>query len=166
MSDLEIRPVRPGDLPSLANAGEDGYFADRLAKQHEGHGVLLGAWRTGQAIGSAYLWLDEAEEPEIRQHLPNTPLITHVEIFDADERNRGFGTELMDRAEQMLWERGYTRVALAVEVSNDAAARLYRRRGYQDWGHDTISCMGRVWEEDGTFTEYEEKCYVLTKKRD
>jgi RimJ/RimL family protein N-acetyltransferase len=166
MSDLEIRPVRPGDLPSLANVGADGYFADRLAKQRKGHGVLLGAWRAGHAVGSAYLWLDRAEEPEIGRLLPGVPLITHVEIFDAGERNRGFGTELMDCAEQTLWDRGYTRVALAVEVSNEAAARLYQRRGYRDWGHDTIGCMARVWEEDGTLTEYEEKCYVLTKTRD
>lgn len=163
MVDLEIHPTRPDEAPALVAAGgQAGYIADRLTRQAAGHGVLLAAWLAGRAVGSVYLWLDQAEEAEIREHLPGAPLITHLEVFAAD-RNQGFGTQLVEAAERELRKLDRTVAALAVELSNVDAERLYKRLGYQDWGHDRVACVQRDWLPDGTLLETREECTVLVK---
>ncbi|MFI9382425.1 GNAT family N-acetyltransferase [Kutzneria sp. NPDC052558] len=163
MTDLEIHPVRSDEAPALVTAGcQAGYIEDRLALHAAGHGVLLAAWLDGSPAGSVYLWLAPAEEPEIREFRPGTPLITHLEVFE-NARNRGIGTRLMAVAESELRARGFRQVALAVELSNTRALDLYERLGYRDWGCDFVVCARRDWNEDGTFVDTPEKCYVLTK---
>jgi ribosomal protein S18 acetylase RimI-like enzyme len=163
MVDLEIHPVRPDEALALGAAGgQAGYVRDRLARQSEGRGLLLAAWLGDEAVGSVYLWLEAAEEPEIREHLPETPLLTHIEVF-AGHRNQGIGTRLVETAEQLLRERGHKAVVLAVEQSNDGAERLYKRLGYQDWDFGPVRCVQREWLPDGTFEEKWEDCAVLVK---
>lgn len=164
MVDLEIAEVRPDDLSMLVMAGgQAGYFADRLARQEDRRGVLLVAWHSGRPVGTAYLWLEPAEEPEIQQYLPDTPLITHVEVFEPTDRNHRTGTRLIHDAEERLRDLKHTKVALAVEVTNEDAARFYRRLGYRDWGHQPVNCVRREWLPDGTVEESNEKCLVLVK---
>ncbi|MEV6236967.1 GNAT family N-acetyltransferase [Lentzea sp. NPDC051838] len=140
MRDLTIRPALPDDLASLTRRlGQDGYFADRLDRQSENRGVLLTAWHADVVIGDVYLWLEPAEEPEIREHLPGTPLVTHLEIH-SEHRRRGLGTRLIGAAEELLTARGYDEVALAVELTNRAAAKLYDRLGYREWPHPPVKC--------------------------
>lgn len=47
------------------------------------------------------------------------------------ERDRGVGAALMDAAERHLAADGASRVSLSVLADNDAARRLYERRGYE-----------------------------------
>jgi ribosomal protein S18 acetylase RimI-like enzyme len=160
MRGLRIRPAQPGDLPSLVGRlGQEGYFADRLKRQDADRGVLLTAWRTGLVIGVVYLWLEPAEEPEIRMHLPGTPLVTHLEIHP-DHRRRGGGTSLIRAAEELLAHRGYAEVALAVEVNNIDAEKLYARLGYREWPHSLVDCFA---PSDGHGHRAVEICKVLVK---
>ena len=164
MVDLEIHPVRLGEAAALVKAGgQAGYVADRLDRQADGRGVLVAAWHADRPVGSVYLWLEPAEEPEIRRHLPDTPLITHLEVFATEDRNRGIGTRLVEAAEQELRDRGHAAAVLAVELSNVDAARLYKRLGYQDWGHDRVNCIQRDWLPNGAMVETWEECSVLVK---
>ena len=140
MRDLTIRPARPDDLtPLTRRLGQGRFFADRLDRQSRARGVLLTAWHAGLVIGDVYLWLEPAEEPEIREHLPGTPLVTHLEIHP-EHRRIGVGTSLIGAAEQLLTAKGFDEVALAVEVNNRAAAKLYTRLGYQEWPHPPVKC--------------------------
>jgi GNAT superfamily N-acetyltransferase len=168
MSDLEIRPVCADDLPSLIRAGgQAAYFAERFARQERGAGVLIGAWLGDRAVGSVYLWLEPAEEPEIRRHLGDEiPLLTHLEVFKGEDRNRGYGTLIVDAAENWLRANGQVKVALAVEMSNADASRLYKRLGYLYWDHDRVNCIQVDWLPDGSFREFPEICDVLVKRLD
>jgi hypothetical protein len=49
--------------------GQCEYFADRLARQDRGEGVVLVAWLDGRAVGDVYLWCAPVYEPEICEHL-------------------------------------------------------------------------------------------------
>lgn len=51
-----------------------------------------------------------------------------------DHRRRGIGGLLVDAAVSALDRRPYDRYTLEVRVSNDAAIRLYRSRGFVDSG--------------------------------
>ncbi len=53
---------------------------------------------------------------------------------DPDHRRRGVGGLLVDRAISALHGRPYDRYTLEVRVSNDAAIRLYRSKGFVDSG--------------------------------
>jgi hypothetical protein len=43
---------------------------------------MRGAFECPCLVANAYLWLEEAEEPELREYLPDVPLLTHVEIHE------------------------------------------------------------------------------------
>ena len=45
-------------------------------------------------------------------------------------RNRGIGTDLLDAAEEALVDVGVEVISIGVMAANEAARRLYRRRGY------------------------------------
>jgi GNAT superfamily N-acetyltransferase len=100
-------------------------------------GVLLAAWHGDALVGTVFLWFAPALEPEIRRFLPGVPLIVHLEVDEA-KRNQGIGTKIMERAEDMIRERGSDRVALGVWVENKDARRLYERLGYRRWDRDPI----------------------------
>jgi GNAT superfamily N-acetyltransferase len=162
-NDVEIRPARAEDLLAVpAELGDQEFFADRLARQADGRGVLLLALSGGLPVGTAYLWRERADEPEVRAHLPEVPLLNHVEVL-AGHRNRLVGTRLVGEAESILAGLGHEQVALAVNVDNANAERLYKRLGYQRWEHDTLICLAEVRQPDGTRKTCQETCYMLVK---
>jgi ribosomal protein S18 acetylase RimI-like enzyme len=73
------------------------------------------------------------------------------------------GTKLVTEAERILAELGYAQVALAVNIDNTNAERLYKRLGYQRWEHDTVICSAEVRQPDGTRKVCPETCYMLIK---
>jgi GNAT superfamily N-acetyltransferase len=162
-NDVEIRRAHADDLLAVpAELGDQEFFADRLARQAEGRGVLLLAFSDGLPVGTVYLWRERADEQEVRAHLPKVPLLNHVEVL-AGHRNRLVGTRLVGEAERVLAELGHDQVALAVNVDNTNAERLYKRLGYQRWEHDTLICWAEVRQPDGTRKTCPETCYMLVK---
>lgn len=163
MSDALIRPAEQADLSVLIGTfGDEDFFCDRMARQHAGRGVLLTAWIQQDPIGCAYLWMEPADEPDIREHLPGVPLLNRVEIR-ADHRNLGHGSELIWEAERILADRGCCQVALAVRTDNFDAYRLYKRMGYQEWPYSLVKCMYEVRVSGITRKYGLEKCYVMVK---
>jgi GNAT superfamily N-acetyltransferase len=155
---LTIR--RAGDLASLTRRfGQRRFFADRLSRQDAGRGVLLTAWHENVMVGDVYLWLEPAEEPEIEQNLKGVPLVTHLEVHP-DHRRKGFGTLILGAAEWLLASWGYSEVALAVEVTNTEAERLYVRLRYENWSHPRVICYSPA-DRDGH--RLPEICNVMVK---
>ncbi|WP_103348737.1 GNAT family N-acetyltransferase [Amycolatopsis sp. CA-128772] len=163
MTEPHVRPARLADLlPFTAAIGDGDFLVDRLMRQRNGLGVLFFAWLGTRPAGDVYLWLEEAEERPIRRHLPGVALLTHLQVRP-DLRNLGVGAALVAAVEQYLAECGRERVALGVRTDNPAAARLYRRLGYRDWGHGEVICYARATLPDGRVLEEPEDCYVLVK---
>lgn len=164
--DLAIDPATSADIEPLAEQfGPRWFFDDRLQRQARGDGVLFVARSGGGLVGQGYLWLEDAEEPEIRSALPDVPLITHLEVAE-DYRGRGIGVELISRMEQYVrTETARDRIALAVFPSNTGAARLYERLGYTDWGEGAVQCYDIVEGENGSLVRVPdmEKARVLVK---
>lgn len=81
--------------------------------------------------------------------------------FDVAEglRGRGIGTMLLTRAERQIRDHGCKRATLAVEQTNEAAIRLYRRSGYEVTGTESAQ-----WDQeapDGTTYLYTCQCFVM-----
>ena len=132
---MEIRPASAGDLePLVAVFGaERRFFADCLARQAAGEGVLLVAWLDGWPAGDVFLSRD-ADEHEVRRHLPGVATLAHLEVAGRLQR-RGIGTALVLAGEDAARRLGRDRIALGVGLDNPGARRLYERLGYTDWGH-------------------------------
>jgi len=163
MTEPYVRSARSADLePFAAALGDHEFLIDRLDRQRKGLGVLFVAWLRYRPAGNVYLWLEEAEERPIRRHLPGVALLTHLQVHN-ELRNRGVGRTLVRAVEQHLTEKGRERVALAVRTDNPAAARLYRRLDYRDWGHGEVVCYARTTQPDGRVLYEPERCYVLVK---
>ena len=160
MGNLRIRRARPTDLEVLIRElGQGRFFDDRISRQKRGLGMLLTAWLGARPIGVLYLWLEKAEEAELRQHIPGTPILNHLEIHP-DHRGGGTGTKLIKAAERRLRMLGFGEVALAVEITNRRAARLYARLGYREWPHSTVRCYSLT---DGDSQGAVEICWIMVK---
>ncbi|MEV7038034.1 GNAT family N-acetyltransferase [Amycolatopsis sp. NPDC051061] len=163
MTEPHVWRARSADLPLFAAAlGDGGFLIDRWTRQQKDQGVLFFAWLGNRPAGAVYLWLEAAEEPPIRWHLPDVALLTHLQIHP-ELRNCGVGPALVEAVEEHLIEHGHERVALAVRTDNPAAARLYDRLGFEDWGHGEVICYAQAILPDGGVLEVPERCYVLVK---
>ncbi|MCK2221656.1 GNAT family N-acetyltransferase [Actinomadura sp. ATCC 31491] len=163
MGSLDIREADHADLPAITEAlRQEAYFADRLARQAEGHGRLLVAWQDGRVVGNVYLWLAPAEEARLRELLPRVPLLTHLEVVP-ERRDQGIGTRLVRAAEDRLRALGHRRVALGVNLGNDRAHHLYRRLGYAEWAHGELATTETVYHPDGKRESRPEICRILVK---
>jgi GNAT superfamily N-acetyltransferase len=148
-AEVEIRPGSAADLVALVAAlGQRDFFADRLARQHEGRGVLLVAWLAHRPVGDVYLLREPADVPEVRRYLPGVPQLDHLEVVGPLQR-RGIGTSLIHAGEDTARRRGDERLALGVGMANGDARRLYERLGYVDWGHGPVVGTWRAVRDDG-----------------
>jgi GNAT superfamily N-acetyltransferase len=138
MAIMEIRDAQKGDLPDLTAAMRQAdYFADRLDRHEQRRGILLIAWLDNRPVGTVYLWLETAEEPELRRHLPGTPLVTHLQVRRGYRRN-GIATALLEESHERLAALGHPQVALGVDLANRAAVRLYLKLGYRQWPYSAV----------------------------
>lgn len=65
-----------------------------------------------------------------------------------DYRNRGIGAALLDRAERALAESGVDVIALEAMADNEAAQRLYARRGYRPHRIELEAPVERLESDD------------------
>jgi GNAT superfamily N-acetyltransferase len=162
---MEIRPASAGDLePLVAVFGaERRFFADCLATQEAGGGVLLVAWVDGRPVGDVFLSLGPADEPEVRRHLPGVPTLVHLEVVGPLQR-RGIGTALVRAGEDAARRLGHDRVALGVGLDNPGARRLYERLGYTDWGRGHTVASWREHRPGGAPVTVTETIDMLVKR--
>jgi ribosomal protein S18 acetylase RimI-like enzyme len=76
------------------------------------------AFDGARIVGWSFLWDLDTEKP-----------LFGLATAD-DQRRKGLGGELMDRVMAIVRERGLARVFLTVVKDNDAAWRMYEKRGF------------------------------------
>jgi GNAT superfamily N-acetyltransferase len=163
LHDVKIRPAEDDDVDDLVGAlGQQHFFAERLRRQRQGRGLLLVAWHKSEPVGDVYLSWECAEEPEIRNLLPDVPLLIHLEVHPV-RRNQGIGTTLLGEAERLLSERGHRQVALGVGVDNERAVRLYTRLGFKEWSHPPVRTWYEQYLDNGQSVRHAEICRIFVK---
>lgn len=166
---IVVRQARADDLPALAELRDRDvkFYEERLQRQEGRRGVLLvavnsGGWRRRRYVGGAYLWLEDAEEPELRQWLPGVPLLQDL-FVRPQHRNRWIGTRLVRSAEGHALAAGKTRLALGVLPNNQRAKRFYRRLGFREWAHGEIVTARQVSMPNGQSERTDEVCEIFVK---
>ncbi len=106
-------------------APEDKRLVDRRLPLHrldQPGAEYLVAWAGTEPVGHACL--DSREDPLQLQDV----------FVPEGQRRRGIATQLSEAAEELVRSRGHRRIALDVDVENEAARALYERLGYHETG--------------------------------
>jgi ribosomal protein S18 acetylase RimI-like enzyme len=105
-------------------------YAELLAKPDT---VLLLASAGDALVGYGLAHVMPLEETWVADTWVTGPRIGEIESLAVlpEHRGQGLGTELLDRLERELRAQGVTDLVLGLLPGNDAAARLYARRGYR-----------------------------------
>jgi GNAT superfamily N-acetyltransferase len=124
---IVVRPVAPDDvdlvLRTLTHRPRERHL-ERLGLQDVGDAAYLVAWDGPEPVGHALFKRRAARiAPEVE------------DLFVIPERrNRGVGTALLRELERLARTERFTCIALAVELANVDARRLYDREGFVDTG--------------------------------
>jgi ribosomal protein S18 acetylase RimI-like enzyme len=128
--DLEVRPGKPADIPSLFALEARVFATDRLSRRGfrrllaSPAADLLVAEHSG-AFAGYVLVLFRA----------NSAVARIYSLAVAPEREGlGIGTRLIEAAEDAAHRRGCTRIRLEVHEANARAAERYRKSGYTHFG--------------------------------
>lgn len=159
---MEITVCRDADVALLdryaGSPGATSFHARRFARQEAGECTYLVAWLDGRPVGHTEMRWIGCEAPEVTVDCPE---IGGLDVFPAELRSRGIGTELIRAAERLAGERGLTVVGIGVGKDNPRAAALYARLGY----HPLVDYTDR-WsyeDHDGTTRECVDACTFLVK---
>jgi ribosomal protein S18 acetylase RimI-like enzyme len=128
-----IRTAIREDLPALEWNGDYIHFrrlyAEAYKRTEKGRGLIWVIEMPGEGIiGQALVQLLGS-----RTELANGTMRAYVYAVRVRPsfRGNGYGTRLMQRVENDLFERGFSVVTLNVAKENVKARRLYERLGYQ-----------------------------------
>lgn len=160
---VQLRLATRADLPHLEWYGRfthyrnlyAGTFEDQLAGQR----MMLLAVVNDFPVGQIFIHLSDAEVPTSRRQ--RCGYVYSLRVLEPFQ-GRGIGTRLIVKAEQLLRERGYRWVAIAVAKTNHRARVLYERLGYHVYADDP----GR-WsyvDHKGRRQHVEEPSWMLRKQ--
>lgn len=167
VDNLELRPARDADVPSLIalpfSGGLPGKHANRLARQDRDEARYLVAVVDDQIIGHLLLKWDCPEDATVR---PLVGSCAEVEDFVVDPAltGRGVGSAMLDHAARLCRARGETRLGLAVGLEITYARGFYERRHF--WlVHLSKHCA--TWlarDPSGREIEEGEDCVYMVKE--
>ncbi|HYV38563.1 MAG TPA: GNAT family N-acetyltransferase [Gemmataceae bacterium] len=121
-------------------------YADLLNEQlGRKDAVVLVAEDSGVLVGYAFARV----EPPSLVSLTSTAGWIHDLYVVAEGRGRGTGARLLDAAIQALADLGVADVLLGVAAQNEAAAALFRRRGFRPALQEMALHLGDVRGEPG-----------------
>jgi GNAT superfamily N-acetyltransferase len=112
---IEIRALTPADLELVDSRLP-------LHRLDQPGGEYLVAWDDGEPVAHAHL--DWRHDP---------PELQDVFVLQS-HRRRGVAERLSSAAEERVAERGFSQIALDVDVENAAARALYAKLGYRERG--------------------------------
>jgi GNAT superfamily N-acetyltransferase len=151
--DLELLRLRWPTPDDVAGA--------HYAEQASGATFLVG-WEADEPWGWALLQWRGCIGENARAAFPDCVELNHLQVRP-QHQSRGTGMAILAAAEQWVGERGLTRLAVSVALTNPDAARLYRRLGYQPTG--VIDACSYQWRDDqGSWHDETESAELLVKE--
>lgn len=99
----------------------------------------------GKIAGSVKLAMRPLHEPALQEAFADTPTVYQLFVDEA-MRGCGIAGKLMDRVEANAKEAGARQILLGVIANNDAARKIYERRGYEYVEVDGQQAVESVWE--------------------
>ncbi|MEU5834885.1 GNAT family N-acetyltransferase [Streptomyces diacarni] len=132
---MRISQCREEDVETLDAhmpfRGATSHHGVRWARQRDGRGTFLVAWREERPVGSCEVRWEGCAAPEVRAVHPDCPEVNGLGVWPETLRSQGIGTALIKEAERLATGRGCRAIGLGVEKNNPRAHALYDRLGYR-----------------------------------
>ena len=154
MTSFKVRNLDETDLQRLAWSGGKRhleYLKEWFDRSKTGSLEVLGLEVEGDLIGICYIDYERVES------VGTLSALSIKEEF----RSKGYGTLLIEAAQERVKERKLDAMELRVEISNPKAIALYERLGYKKRGESVES-----WEQydsKGNIEVYTTKAFVMRK---
>lgn len=116
---------------ALPHQSPDSPHRWRYDRQQRGESTFLVGWLAGQPVGKCEVIWTGCAATEVRAAIGICPEVNGLDIWPEAHRSHGYGSQLIDHAEQLAVDRGLAQIGLGVDHTNDRALALYRRLGYQ-----------------------------------
>ncbi|MDQ1739578.1 MAG: hypothetical protein QOE53_1230 [Pseudonocardiales bacterium] len=160
---MDVRACSERDLELLRELWptSDDVAGAHYAEQQAGSTFLVG-WEADEPWGWALIQWRGCVGENARAAFPDCVEVNHLQVH-AERRGRGTGTAILAAAEQRVRDRGTTQLAVSVSLENTAAARLYRRLGYQPTGI-LDACSYRWRDDQGGWHDETETAELLVKE--
>lgn len=160
---VRIRAAESDDLPKLELDGQfiqfRNLFRRAYREQQTGQRLLLVADADGAIVGRLFI-LFHSGDPNIADGQERAYLYSFFVL--APLRGKGLGTRMVNYAENLLIERGYQYVTIAVAKDNLGALRLYERLDYMRLREDPGKWS--YTDHMGRLHRMNEPCWILEKK--
>jgi ribosomal protein S18 acetylase RimI-like enzyme len=164
VSRVVIRQLRKEELQNLEWEGEYTHFRrlyqDTYERTRRGTAIMWVAELPGTGIiGQVFIQLD-CSRPELADGKERAYLYS-FRVRSAF-RSQGLGTYILEKVEEDLVKRGYSKLTLNVAKDNIRALRLYQRRGYKVVAHEP-----GVWDyidDKGCWQHVDEPAWRMEKK--
>jgi len=121
-------------VPDLKLGSEIGksYTNLLLRSVAERNGCMMMARAEIDAIGFACAWVQEDEDPLVRDGARIHAYISDI-FVDRDWRRQGVASLLLDAVETAMRERGCTRIRVCSKAANQLAIACYETHGYRPY---------------------------------
>lgn len=160
---IVIRQVEQNDLPKLEIDGAftkfRKVFQRGFREQQSGLRLMLIADSNGAVAARLFILLKSSDN-----HIANGHTRAYLYSFYVVPvfRKMGLGTHMMHYAENLLQQRGFQVVSLAVSKENNGALRLYQRLGYAVVRDDPGQWS--YTDHHGRTQQVKEPCWILEKQ--
>ncbi len=163
--DIEIRKCREQDLEILKRTiPRPEFHIKRFENQEKGESEYLVAWLDDVPVGHLNLILIGSDEEYVKDRLGVLPELNAIGTYPDEMRSKGIGRKLMEEAEKICRDKGFDRVGLAVDTSNNRARELYERLGYEDSGIGEFDSAWYEQQDDGSKLKVVDHCIYMVKK--
>lgn len=160
---IRLRLAQKDDLPKLEWYGQYQHYRQLFhrayTEQMRGRRLMLLADCNNFPIGHIFIQLNSANTRIADGHSRAYLYAFRVmEMF----RGQGIGTQMINEAENILLDRGFSRATIAVAKDNPRAQKLYKRLNYVIIGDDPGQWT--YVDHNGLVNHVDEPCWVLEKK--
>jgi ribosomal protein S18 acetylase RimI-like enzyme len=122
------------DVPELKPGTEIGasYAQALLRSVAQQDGVILLAKDGKQAVGFVCAWIDQDDDPLLREDARRHAYVSDIFVGEA-WRRRGLARTLLLAIEAEMGRRGCRRIRVCAKAANLAAVNCYRAAGYRPY---------------------------------
>jgi ribosomal protein S18 acetylase RimI-like enzyme len=129
----EYERAKVQELKSGAEIGTDyaKMLIEAIADRHR-QGIILIAKMDNDAIGFACAWIDEDDDPLLRDDARRHAYVSDIFVADA-WRRKGVARLLLQAVEMEMRQRGCERIRICTKATNLSALKCYEATGYRPY---------------------------------